>query len=89
MVRIVWTLYILYSASLDKYYIGISQDVNRRLKQHNRPSSKGWTARGRPWELVFTHEYPDRLTATRAERALKRRRSKRYLEKLVNGEVSL
>ena len=84
-----WTLYILYSPGLDKYYIGISQDVERRVRQHNQPNRKGWTARGRPWELVFTQSFPDRLTATRAERELKRRRSRWLIEKIVAGERSL
>ncbi len=78
-------LYILYSPSIDRYYIGIAEDVQRRLRQHNSPGSKSWTARGKPWALVFSHAFPDRLTALKVERELKRRRSRKLIEKIVAG----
>jgi putative endonuclease len=50
-------LYILYSPSLDRYYIGTSHDPQTRLHFHNT-SAKGWTQQGRPWQLVFQREFP-------------------------------
>ncbi len=44
-------VYILYSVSKDRYYIGSSADTEKRLLRHNAgvtPSTKA----GRPWKVV-------------------------------------
>jgi putative endonuclease len=43
-----YTVYIIYSEKLDKYYIGFSSNVGERLLKHNR-KSKGFSNAGRPW----------------------------------------
>ena len=63
-------LYILFSDSIDRYYIGISHDPAMRLHYHNT-SNKGWTRRGRPWELVFTKEFDNKADAQEWESKLK------------------
>jgi putative endonuclease len=52
-------LYILSSQSSGKYFIGISENPQRRLLYHNS-IEKGFTSRCRPLEIVFTKEYPAR-----------------------------
>ncbi|MEE9431923.1 MAG: GIY-YIG nuclease family protein [Melioribacteraceae bacterium] len=49
-------LYILQSENSQKYYIGISQNLELRLTYHNS-TEKGFTARYRPWKIVFTKKY--------------------------------
>ena len=44
-------VYIIYSAKLKKYYTGSTDDLSRRLKEHNR-GKKAFTRIGIPWELV-------------------------------------
>ncbi|MFH0842576.1 MAG: GIY-YIG nuclease family protein [Bacteroidota bacterium] len=46
-----FSVYIIYSEKLDKYYIGYSSDIEDRLLKHNR-KSKGSSSPGRPWSLV-------------------------------------
>jgi len=78
----VYTVYILYSVSRDRYYIGQTEDLERRLGEHNSGYSKS-TRSGIPWELVFKREFQDRNEAIRYEHALKRMKSRRYIEKLT------
>ena len=49
-------LYILKSVKYDKTYVGSSNDVERRLKEHNSGKSK-FTSRFMPWRVVFSEEY--------------------------------
>ncbi len=56
-----YNVYILYSASADRYYIGQTADINDRLKRHNAGSEKA-TAPYTPWQLIWTTQ-----KATRAE----------------------
>jgi putative endonuclease len=64
-------LYILWSLSSSSFYIGISDDVENRLRQHNFGVLKSWTSRHRPWELVHREAYPDYRSARLRENELK------------------
>ena len=51
-------VYILYSQSADKFYVGQTSDVHKRLREHNNPlENSKFTAKFIPWEIVlFFHE---------------------------------
>jgi putative endonuclease len=44
--------YILYSPKLNKYYVGSTTDIKRRLEEHNRGKEK-FTRTGIPWTPVY------------------------------------
>lgn len=72
-------VYILYSSSLDKYYVGSSEDVSKRMLQHN--SGKGnFTSKGIPWRLVTFLTCNSRSEAIQLEKKIKNRGIKRYLQ---------
>ena len=79
-------LYILYSASSDKYYIGQTPDLETRLLFHNELSEDSYTSKYRPWELVCSIAVPSRSGAMKLERYVKGRKSRAYTESLVNDE---
>ena len=80
-----WYLYILYSSKIDKFYIGHTSDLSLRLSRHNAGWGK-YTKRGIPWEIVYTETYPDKSSAVRRERELKKYKSRTLIERLVKGE---
>ena len=49
-------VYIIYSQRLNKYYVGASTDLERRLYKHNNVNSK-FTSTGMPWVLKYTEDY--------------------------------
>ncbi len=69
-------VYVLWSASGQKFYIGISENPASRLFQHNSGISK-WTARHLPWELVHVERHEDYSDARRRELLLKRQKGGR------------
>ena len=73
--------YILYSDKLGKYYVGSSEDVEKRGAAYNAGRSK-FTKTGIPWKLVRVEEHIDRAEAVRREYQIKKRGAKRYLEDL-------
>jgi len=79
-------LYILQSISSEKLYIGISQNPSTRLCYHNSVE-KGFTARYRPWKIVFTKEFPSKAEAALAERKVKNWKSKIMIQKIINREI--
>ena len=73
-------VYVLQSLSYNTYYIGSTEDVERRLSEHN--SGKGRYTSGRiPWRLVYKEEYPCRREAIKRERALKSGQWRKILKK--------
>jgi predicted GIY-YIG superfamily endonuclease len=64
-------VYILRSdADRARHYVGITDDVDCRLKWHNE-GPRGYTTSYRPWSIVVSLEFPDEATARRFERYLK------------------
>ncbi len=77
-----YIVYILYSVRLDKYYIGYTNDMERRLQEHNRRKGK-FTDRGIPWNLVYKEEYEQKEDAVRRELYLKNQKSRNFIEALL------
>ena len=78
-------LYILYSPSISQYYLGISHDPEKRLIYHNS-ARKGWTQRGRPWQLLFKKEWESRSDAIKWERKLKSLKRRDIIEIIVQNK---
>ncbi|MDD2786150.1 MAG: GIY-YIG nuclease family protein [Patescibacteria group bacterium] len=76
-------VYILYSKTRDKYYIGSTIDIERRLCDHNYGNTAS-TKGGRPWICVFTMETSSLSEARALERRLKSYKSRVVIEKMIN-----
>ena len=72
---------MLKSFKNSKYYVGISSDVIRRLKEHNGDKLKT-TAKNKPYIIVFIKEYSDYKTARKHEIWLKKK-SIKYKDKVA------
>jgi putative endonuclease len=59
-------VYILYSAQLDKYYVGSTEDVLSRLRRHNMGHST-YTKTGIPWVLKYEESIESRDKGYRRE----------------------
>lgn len=81
-------VYILQSDVTEKFYIGSSAEPLRRLGFHNT-IEKGFTARYRPWKLVFMREYQSKQEAQAVERKLKSWKSRQTILRLINAEIVL
>lgn len=64
-------VYIL-ECSDSSYYIGITSELDRRIKEHlNGENKKSYTFKRRPVELKFTQEFNDVLQAIYFEKQIK------------------
>ena len=79
-----WYVYVLYSVSGGKTYVGFTNDVQRRLFEHNVSESKGFTLRYRPWTLIRSESYPTQTEARSREKFLKTGRGRDEIKKYVN-----
>ena len=83
-----YMVYILYSVSSGKTYVGFTNDVNRRLIEHNVTEAKGFTLRYRPWKILHTEEYDDKKVAMQREKYLKTGRGREEIKKLIEKHLN-
>ena len=76
-------LYILYSPSVEKYYVGQSANAIERFRFHQSAGNAIWTRRGQPWKLVAYFEFQTKKDSLIAERFVKRQKSTRTIQKIV------
>jgi putative endonuclease len=76
-------VYILYSESLDKYYIGHTSNLEERLKKHNN-RHKGFTGKNGYWKVVYTEHYGSKSEAMKREREIKSWKSRVKIQKLIS-----
>jgi putative endonuclease len=79
----IFTVYILYSPSKSKYYIGFTGDeMNERLRKHNA-DHKGFTGGTGDWVIRHTEKFALKEEAMRREQQIKKWKSKKMIEKLI------
>lgn len=75
-------VYILYSKNLDRYYIGVTENVEQRLQKHLCNHS-GFTGKAKDWTIRFTEFYPDKTAALKREKQLKGWKNRLRIEQLI------
>ena len=79
-------VYILFSEKLAKKYIGLSNDLRTRLKEHNRGDSP-YTNGGKPWKLSYYEAFLSKKDATKEELFLKSGQGRERLKYLLAGSL--
>ena len=77
--------YILFSQSLNKYYVGSSSDeLKERLRRHNT-NHKGFTGGIGDWTIVYQEGFESKSQAYAREREIKAWKSRKRIEKLIQS----
>ncbi len=85
------SVYILYSKTLEKYYIGSCLNLDERLAEHrNKIYSDSFTSIVCDWELFYCLDDLEYKQARNIELHIKKMKSCTYIENLkVYAEISL
>lgn len=80
--------YILISEVDESYYIGQTQDVEKRLKRHNAGRNRSTSAK-RPWKLLYAKTCSSRSEAIKIESYLKSLKKRKavldWIDKQIRG----
>ncbi len=76
---IMFTVYILYSASTQQYYTCQTQNIENRILEHNSGETTS-IKKGMPWIIVWRKEVETRSEAMQIEKKIKSRGAKRFIE---------
>ena len=77
-----FTVYAIYSSKIDRFYIGQTSNLERRLLSH-REFSVGFTARANDWELIYSERVGTIEEARKREKQLKSGGGRRFLRGLL------
>lgn len=80
-------VYIL-RCSDSSYYVGYTEDIQKRISDHNNGNGAKWTAARRPVELVYQESHSDQTSAVRRESQIKKW-SRAKKEARISGDIEL
>ena len=81
-------IYIIYSNSIDRFYIGYSSNPWNRLIQHNSNTKDKYTGRASDWVLKSTFEVQNESSAIQLERFIKKQKSRKLIEQLCDSQFT-
>ncbi len=83
-------VYVLYSLKSRRKYIGFTEDLRQRIRQHTDGRGSIYTSKNRPFKLVYYEAFLDKKDAQKQERFLKSGYGREILkEKIVNSIESV
>jgi putative endonuclease len=78
-------VYILFSEKCNKYYVGHTDSVEKRVDDHNKGKGGKFSSNCLTWKLVYSEEFLSRSEAMKREREIKNKKSRKYIEWLIDG----
>jgi len=78
--------YILYSETKDRFYIGSTENLDKRIDYHNEGRVKS-TKHGTPWRIVFQEKHLSRADAMLREKQIKAWKSRIMIQKLIESQI--
>ncbi|WP_307461033.1 GIY-YIG nuclease family protein [Chryseobacterium sp. SORGH_AS_0447] len=79
--------YILYSQSLNKFYIGHScETLQERLRKH-LSNHKGFTSKVKDWEIIYSEKFDSKSNAYTREREIKSWKSAFRIQQLIKDSA--
>jgi putative endonuclease len=82
-----FVVYVLYSESGDRLYIGYSANSVERFYWHNSRSRKGFTTRYRPWKMIHLEVFYTKKEAMLREKQLKGGQGRAWLRTTVVAQM--
>jgi putative endonuclease len=81
-----WCVYVLRSLKNGRHYTGSTDDIDRRLEEHDRGKTR-YTRYAGPFELAYQEPAANRLDARRSERFLKSGQEREELQRILERQA--
>jgi putative endonuclease len=86
-IKLMYTVYVLHSKKENKFYIGLTENINRRLQEH-KTGHNHTTLRYKTLKFIYLESYINKQDATRRERYFKTTAGKRTLRLMLKETLS-
>jgi len=61
-------------------YTGMTEDLRRRVEEHNQKRKSFWTKRGNNWRVIYSEEFSSSNEALKKEKWMKSGHGKKFLK---------
>ena len=68
-------------------YTGVTEDIKRRLEEHNGKKLSFWTKRGSEWRVIYTEEYENISGAYKREKWFKTGVGREFIKKILENKI--
>ena len=80
-------VYIIYSKTIDRYYIGQTENIDERLEQHNTGYFlHSYTSKTKDWEIVLSMKCSSRKQSVNIESYIKSMKSRRFINDIIQNQ---
>ena len=79
-------VYIIKSLASDKHYIGSTESIEKRIREHNSDRVRSTKGKG-PYKLIYMEEFLTRTEARKRENQIKRFKGNSRFKKLINDPI--
>jgi len=81
-----FTVYVLFSKTHNKIYVGYTSDLIARFHSHNSLATTGYTVKFRPWIIAHTEVFESISEAMKREKELKSSRGRDFIwNQIINN----
>lgn len=81
-----FVVYAIYNKQAKKLYVGQTEDIDRRINEHNNHTFKGYTSKFQGlWELIYKESAATRSEALAREKQLKSYRGRIFIRGYIPG----
>ena len=81
-----FTTYILQNSNTKRFYIGSTNNLDRRLEEHNRGQTRSTRQKGE-WKIIYKELYRTNIEAKRREKMIKSYKGGNAFRKLIAAVV--
>ena len=78
-------VYIIFSSTKNKFYIGYTSDLEERIIRHNQ-KSKGFTGNTNDWKIVYIESFTTKSEAISREKQIKSWKSRNKIQELISNK---
>ncbi len=78
-----FSVYIIKSCE-GLHYTGMTEDLQKRLIEHNSKSLSSWTKRGNKWKIIYSEAFQNKTDALKREKWFKSGVGREFLKNNVD-----
>lgn len=83
LTNIQFFVYVLWSDGFKRKYVGMSENLQKRLNEHNAGKTRS-TKSFKPWKIIYFEEHNSRIEARKREKYLKSAAGRIFLKQKLN-----
>lgn len=83
-----WYVYVIKSLKNNTIYVGYTENLKKRIVDHNSGNGGDYTSRNRPYKLIFYEAFSNKTDAIKDEKFFKTGYGREVLQEKIKNSLS-